>query len=122
MYKILIVSILIFMIVIIFFLIFMSFMNNDIKTSIENFFDIDPVITNGNIKGNYVEFLGNGSIEFKEPTNCEWFIVGGGGGGGSRHGGGGGGGSVIYRVETPLPAGKYDIIIGQGGSSIVYGQ
>ena len=124
MFKILIISVITFMLVIITFLIFMSFMNVDIKTnsvSIEKFVDQSPTITGGGIMNNeknYCIFTSDGSITFNTNTICEVLIVGGGGGGARNDdwegGGGGGGGGVGYGSITFN--GTYNIIIGSGGA------
>ena len=125
MFKILLVSIITFILVIITFLIFMSFMNVDIKTNskqIENFIGEEPVITGEgsyNRDIGYCIFTGNGTITFNSETICEVLMVGGGGGGARNDdwegGGGGGGGGVGYGAIT-FNNGKYNINIGQGGN------
>ena len=124
MFKILIISLITFMLVIIIFLIFMTFMNMDIKTnskSIENFFNEEPRITgvgSNNREVGYCIFTNNGSITFDNETICEVLIVGGGGGGARNDdwegGGGGGGGGVGYGTIT-FNNGTYNIVIGTGG-------
>jgi hypothetical protein len=123
MFKILLVSIITFILVIITFLIFMSFMNVDIKTnSIEKFVDQEPTITGGgsyNKDIGYCIFTDNGTITFNSETICEVLMVGGGGGGARNDdwegGGGGGGGGVGYGSIT-FSNGTYNINIGKGGN------
>jgi hypothetical protein len=56
------------------------------------------------------------SINFPSDTICDILMVGGGGsGGGGFSGGGGGGGTVIYKKDAFVPAGTYNIIVGDGG-------
>jgi hypothetical protein len=62
------------------------------------------------------------SINFPSDTICDILMVGGGGSGGNgasgyQGGGGGGGGTVIYKKDAFVPAGNYNIIVGDGGSN-----
>jgi hypothetical protein len=125
MFKILLVSIITFIIVIITFLIFMSFMNVDIKTNsrqIEKFVDQEPKITGGgsyNKDIGYCIFIDNGTITFNSETICEVLIVGGGGGGARNddwEGGGGGGGGGVGYGAIQFQNGTYNINIGKGGN------
>jgi hypothetical protein len=124
MFKILLISLITFMIVIIAFLILMSFLDVDIITHskiIENFTEKEPTTTGGaTIERDYIIFKTNGSITFDTQTTCEVLIVGGGGGGGRNDdwegGGGGGGGGVGYGTIT-FDKGTYDITIGAGGTT-----
>jgi|688.fasta_scaffold01068_9 hypothetical protein len=127
MFKILLISLITFMIVIIAFLILMSFLDVDIITHskiIENF--SEPTTTGDPIKDNdYFIFINNGSLRFDTRTTCEVLIVGGGGGGGRNDdwegGGGGGAGGVGYGTIT-FDIGTYDITIGAGGAGGSGGQ
>ena len=121
MFRILIISLITFILVIILFLIFISFTNNNIKTTVENF-DITPVINGGNLVSNanisYIEFKQSGTFVINDDLICDMLIVGGGGSGGTRHAGGGGAGAVIYLTNQKLNAGKYTINIGDGGAYV----
>ena len=124
MFKIILISLITFMVVIITFLILMSFMNVDIKTNskpIENFFNQGISYTGGGSINNeygYYIFTSDGSITFNTETNCEVLIVGGGGGGARNDdwegGGGGGGGGIGYGIIS-FNQGTYNIKIGSGG-------
>jgi hypothetical protein len=65
----------------------------------------------------------NKTIRFGEDTVCEILLVGGGGGGCDAWkafygypGGGGGAGALIHLKNYVLPAGTYNIYVGNGGS------
>ena len=137
MFKILIISLITFMLVIIIFLIFMTFMNMDIKTNskqIENFYNAqEPSFTggafkslvNGSTEDYYIQFNSSGTLTIPSSITCDILIVGGGGGGGFDGGGGGGGGQVLYYTDKSssfktnssitLNSGTYNITIGNGG-------
>ena len=127
MFKILIISLITFMLVIIIFLIFMTFMNMDIKTnskSIEKFYNTEAITITGGTRTNipntnlaYIIFNSNGTLYLPNSiTNVEILVVGGGGSGGRTIGGGGGGGAVVHITNATINAGTYNIIIGQGGA------
>lgn len=63
-------------------------------------------------------FLQSGSIDFPSSLSVDLLIVGGGGGGasGGVTNGGGGGGGVIHQENVLVPAGRYFIDVGIGGS------
>ena len=132
MFKILIISVITFMLVIITFLILMSFMNVDIKTNskqIEKFIDEDkePKYT-GAFKYNvyastteaYIQFNSSGTLTIPSSLVCDIFIIGGGGGAGYNHGSGGGAGAYYYGVNQTLKSGTYNINIGSGGAGGTY--
>ena len=54
-------------------------------------------------------------LTLDQDTTCDVLVVGGGGAGGSVVGGGGGAGALIYRKDIILPAGNYNIVVGNGG-------
>ena len=124
MFKIILISLITFMIVIITFLILMSFLNVDIKTNskiIENF-NQDISVKGGGINNNqhsYYIFFSDGTITFNTDISCEVLIVGGGGGGARNDdwegGGGGGGGGVGYGIIN-FNQGEYNIRVGFGGA------
>lgn len=117
MIKIIITSVILF---IIFVIILLSF---NVKIEYFNSGGLEPVIT-----GNYItDFIDidnkyyifrSGTSTFTLPTFaiCDILVVGGGGGGGSRHGGGGGAGALIYEQNKTLNSGTYTITIGAGGT------
>ena len=57
-------------------------------------------------------FLTSGTITTSAKIDCEVLLVAGGAGGAS---GGGGAGGVLYSAHLTLPAGTYNITIGDGG-------
>ena len=61
------------------------------------------------------KFLTDGTLVFPSTTQVRALIVGGGGGGGMDMGGGGGAGGFIDTTFI-LPAGSYNITVGQGGT------
>jgi gliding motility-associated-like protein len=61
------------------------------------------------------KFLTDGTLVFPSTTQVRALIVGGGGGGGMDIGGGGGAGGFIDTTFI-LPAGSYNISVGQGGT------
>ena len=61
------------------------------------------------------KFLTDGTLVFPSTTQVRALIVGGGGGGGMDMGGGGGAGGFIDTTFI-LPAGSYNISVGQGGT------
>ena len=121
MFKILIISLITFMLVIIIFLIFMTFMNMDIKTNskqIEKFYNAQELsftggafksLVNGSTNYFYIQFNSSGTLTIPSSITCDILIVGGGGGGGTRHAGGGGAGAVIYLQNQKLNSGTYTI-------------
>jgi len=65
----------------------------------------------------------NATLTVTVPGEIEILLVGGGGGAGNKdsndtdnRGGGGGGGGVIHKQHFNVSTGKYDIVIGAGGS------
>ena len=60
-------------------------------------------------------FLADGTLVLPSSTSVRAILVGGGGGGGMDMGGGGGGGGFIDTTFV-LPAGSYNITVGQGGT------
>ena len=58
--------------------------------------------------------VGSYSITLSQNTECDVLIVGGGGSGGVGIGGGGGGGAVLYGEKITIPAGTYNITVGNG--------
>jgi hypothetical protein len=56
------------------------------------------------------------SITLPENYTYDVLMVGGGGGGGGNVGGGGGGGTVLYCSNIRIPAGNYNIKVGNGGN------
>jgi len=58
------------------------------------------------------------TITFTKDTVCDVLVVGGGGSGGVRCGGGGGAGACIYMQNYTFPSGTYDIVVGDGGTSV----
>jgi len=93
---------------------------------INKIYDTAASITNGG----YVEFyelqlfsrnfsaFKTNTITFTKDTVCDVLVVGGGGSGGVRCGGGGGAGACIYMQNYTFPSGTYNIVIGDGGSSV----
>ena len=128
MFKILIISLITFMLVIIIFLIFMTFMNMDIKTnskSIEKFYNAQLTYTggafkslvNGSINYFYIQFNSSGTLTIPSSITCDILIVGGGGSGGGSAGGGGGAGGLIYSTNQLITAGTYNIVVGSGAKA-----
>ena len=126
MFKILLISLITFMIVIIAFLILMSFLDVDIITHskiIEKFNSDNVSITGGGYmrkfddsNTNYfIQFNSNGTLVITSSITYEVFMIGGGGGAGYNHGGGGGAGAYYYDFIT-LEPGEYTINIGDGGA------
>lgn len=72
--------------------------------------------TNGFYNNTVYQFTGAGQIIVSSPIKITVFVIAGGGGGGYYAGGGGGAGGVIYKPNTTLPAGTYNVSIGQGGN------
>ena len=56
------------------------------------------------------------SITLPENYSYDVLMVAGGGGGGGNIGAGGGGGEVLYCSNIRIPAGNYDIKVGNGGN------
>ena len=56
------------------------------------------------------------SITLPENYSYDVLMVGGGGGGGGDLGAGGGGGAVLYGSNIRIPAGSYNIKVGNGGN------
>ena len=56
------------------------------------------------------------SITLPENYSYDVLMVGGGGGGGGNIGAGGGGGAVLYGSNIRIPAGTYNIKVGNGGN------
>jgi hypothetical protein len=56
------------------------------------------------------------SITLPENYSYDVLMVGGGGGGAGNIGGGGGGGAVLYCSNIRIPAGDYNIKVGNGGN------
>ena len=77
--------------------------------------DVDII----NFKNNFNKF---DDIIITKDIKCDILIVGGGGAGGgygdenNKEQGGGGAGGVVYIVDKILKAGKYSIVVGNGGS------
>lgn len=76
------------------------------------FFVGNTLINDAYLGGIRVEDL----VAYKQPMAIEYLIVAGGGAGGSGNGGGGGGGGFVTG-STNIPAGTYEVIIGNGGAS-----
>ena len=70
----------------------------------------------------------NATLTVTVPGEIEILLVGGGGGagglsssssgynGGESRGGGGGGGGVIHKTNFSVETGRYDIVVGSGGT------
>ena len=128
MFKILLISLITFMIVIIAFLILMSFLDVDIIThskSIEKFYNAqEPSFTggafkslvNGSAEDYYIQFNSSGTLTIPSSITCDILMIGGGGGGGYNHGSGGGAGAYYYGTNKTLNSGTYNIFIGSGGA------
>ena len=117
MIKIIITSIILF---IIFIIILLSL---NVKIEYFNSGSNEPVIS-GNYITDYID-IDNIYYMFKSGTStftisnsiiCDILVVGGGGGGGRRHAGGGGAGAVIYETNKILNSGTYTINVGSGGA------
>jgi len=67
----------------------------------------------------YEFYPGSNYVNFPYDTTCDLLLIGGGGSGGTSLGTGGNSGNVIYSTDVIVPAGNYNIIVGEGGS---YGQ
>jgi len=67
----------------------------------------------------YEFYPGSNYVSFPYDTTCDLLLIGGGGSGGTSLGTGGNSGNVIYSTDVIVPAGNYNIIVGEGGS---YGQ
>ncbi len=67
-------------------------------------------------------WLEDGSFTTPVPLTIDVLVVAGGGAGGSYHttngNGGGGGGGVIHKESYSIPAGAYDVRVGDGGGGI----
>ena len=66
------------------------------------------------------KFTGDGTFSVTKGGYARILMVGGGGAGGGGIGGGGGGGGVLKIPNTYLAPGDYSIVIGQGGTGVVY--
>lgn len=63
-----------------------------------------------------ITYLNNGTFNTTADLNTSVLVVaGGGGGGGGHHSGGAGAGGLVYEVGFVIPAGNYDVIVGDGG-------
>ena len=67
----------------------------------------------------YYTFLTSGSITTSEAVVMDYFAIGGGGAG-ATNGSGGGGAGGLRQGFTLLPAGLYNLTIGDGGQGISY--
>ena len=71
--------------------------------------------TYGNYR--YYSFTDDGFFEILRSGPIDVAIIGGGGaGGGDDNGGGGGAGAFVENYDVTFPIGKYDVIIGRGGT------
>jgi hypothetical protein len=117
MIKIIITSIILF---IIFIIILLSL---NVKIEYFNSGSNEPVIS-GDYITDYIDVdniyymfrSGTSTFTISSSIICDILVVGGGGGGGTRHGGGGGAGALIYEQNKILNSGTYIITIGTGGS------
>ena len=75
--------------------------------------------TYGNYR--YYSFTGDGFFQVIRSGPIDVAIIGGGGaGGGDDDGGGGGAGAFVENYNLTFPIGKYDVVIGRGGTGARY--
>jgi hypothetical protein len=116
MIKIIITSIILF---IIFVIILLSF---NVKIEYFNSGTIEPIIS-GNYISEYIDVdnvyymfkSGTSTFTIISPIICDYLVVGGGGGGST---GGGGAGGFLYRTNQTLNPGTYTITVGNGGAGV----